>query len=628
MLKTMPSKKQVPKQEKFLPKTGEKLVPDTSVIIEGLVSRKIEEGELKPNQIIIHEAVLGELEHQANQNRETGYIGLEEIKKLRDLASKYGFTVLYKGNRPDEFTIKMAKSGGIDNLIRELALKEQAMLLTADRVQALVAQAKGITVTFIEFEMTPTPIALEDFFDTQTMSVHLRENVAPFAKRGTPGNWGFVKVREALLTREELTSMAKEIVEEANMRADGFVEIQRKGSTIVQLGRYRIVITKPPLSDGWEITAVRPVKILALDDYELSQKLKDRIAKQAEGILVAGAPGNGKSTFAQALAEFYASQDKIVKTVEAPRDLQVSDNITQYAISQGTPQEIHDILLLSRPDYTIFDEMRNTEDFELFADMRLAGVGMIGIVHGTNPIDAVQRFIGRIELGVIPAVVDTVLFIKDGSIHKVFSIKMEVKVPSGMTEADLARPIVTVTDFETGKLEYEIYSYGDQTVVIPVKPGMSKSPLYALAAKQIEQEFLAYTDHVSVDLVADNKCIVHVPEDAIPAIIGRQGANISALEKELGISIEVRELTRAMRKQQTRQDKQRIAYDVHTDRDIISFFLEKRYAHADIDLVVDGDVLLTAKASKKGVIKIKKDNNIGNVIAKALQAGKDVELRV
>ena len=70
-------------------------------------------------------------------------------------------------------------------------------------------------------------------------------------------------------------------------------------------------------------------------------------------------------------------------------------------------KEIHDILLLSRPDYTIFDEMRNTEDFRLFADLRLSGVGMLGVMHATKSIDAIQRFIGRIELGVIPHIIDT-----------------------------------------------------------------------------------------------------------------------------------------------------------------------------------------------------------------------------
>ena len=82
--------------------------------------------------------------------------------------------------------------------------------------------------------------------------------------------------------------------------------------------------------------------------------------------------------------------------------------------------------------------MRNTKDFQLFGDMRLAGVGMVGVVHGTSPVDAIQRFLGRIEMGVIPQIIDTVVFIKNGAVFKVLSLKMVVKVPSGMTEADLA----------------------------------------------------------------------------------------------------------------------------------------------------------------------------------------------
>ena len=60
----------------------ERLVPDTSVLIEGLVSLKIEKGELKVDEVIIHEAVLAELEHQANVGKSVGFVGLEEIKKI------------------------------------------------------------------------------------------------------------------------------------------------------------------------------------------------------------------------------------------------------------------------------------------------------------------------------------------------------------------------------------------------------------------------------------------------------------------------------------------------------------------------------------------------------------------
>ena len=127
-----------------------------------------------------------------------------------------------------------------------------------------------------------------------------------------PGKWEIKADGKKKLTQEDIQEISREIIEESNFRKDGFIEIERPGSTIVQLGKYRIVITKPPFSDGWEITAVRPVKKLNLEDYKLSDKLKERVAEQAEGVLIAGSPGMGKTTFAASLAEFYGSQEKSV----------------------------------------------------------------------------------------------------------------------------------------------------------------------------------------------------------------------------------------------------------------------------------------------------------------------------
>ncbi len=519
-------------------KTIEKLVPDTSVIIEGIVSLKLEKKEFKVDEIIIHEAVFAELEHQANEGKAVGFVGIDELQKLRNIAAD---RIRFAGKRPSASEIRYASIGEIDAMIRQLAYEEGAVLMTADKVQARIAEAHGIQCLFVPKEMGARKLKLEDYFDETTMSVHLRENAKPVAKKGAPGNWTFVVLREDLLKQEEIKDISREIIEEARIRADGFIEIEREGSTIIQLGNFRIVTTKPPLSDGWEITAVRPVKILEIKDYSLSGKLMERISEQAEGILIAGAPGHGKSTFAQALAIYYEAKQKIVKTVEAPRDLVLPDTITQYAISRGTPEEIHDILLLSRPDYTIFDEMRNTQDFRLFTDLRLAGVGMVGVVHATKPVDAIQRFVGRIELGVIPHVIDTVIFIRNGKVDKVFSVKMVVKVPSGMTEADLARPVVEISDFNINKPEFEIYSYGEETVVIPIQK-KEKAGANKLAEDRIKSEFLKYADNVRVDVVSDNKAIVYVPEHNIAAIIGKKGKRIEKIEKHLGISIDIQEI--------------------------------------------------------------------------------------
>ncbi|MBU1854274.1 MAG: PINc/VapC family ATPase [Nanoarchaeota archaeon] len=610
-----------------------KIIPDTSIIVEGILSKRIEKHELKLKMIIIHEAVIAELEAQANRGRETGHLGLEEIKKLREISSKYKFDISFKGDRPGDFEIRRAKSGEIDSVIRNLALVENGTLITADKVQATVAESKGISVILYEFpEEEDKPLILEQFFDDNTMSVHIKEDCVPRAKKGIPGAWEYVIISNNKLDGDDVKNLAKQITEEAGSRKDGFVEIERRGSTIIQLSNFRIVITRPPFADGYEITAVRPVKHLSLGDYSITEKLMTRLTGQAEGVLIAGAPGHGKTTFAQALTEFYASTNKVIKTVEAPRDLVLPPDVTQYAISHGSSQEIHDILLLSRPDYTIFDEMRNTDDFRLFADLRLSGVGMIGVMHATKPIDAIQRFIGRIELGVIPHIVDTVIFIKNGEIGSVFSLKMEVKVPSGMFEQDLARPVVVVHDFETGRLEFEIYSYGEETVVVPVS-AEQHIPTHSLAASAIKQEFSRYSKDIEVEVVSNNKCIVFVPENDRSAIIGKGGSNIESIEKKLGLSIDIRDLSsspKSSKKSERFADSSNstnLNFTVKIHKSSVVFMLDVENADKDIDIFVEGDYALTAHSSKKAIIKISKKNKIGKVIADAVKYHEKIELK-
>ncbi len=609
----------------------EKVVPDTSIIIEGLLSQEIQKGNFEVQNIIIHEAVLAELENQANQGKAIGKLGLDELEKLRVLSSKYKFILSFGGKRPNLYEIEHAKMGEVDALIRDYAYAEDALLVTSDKIQEMVARAKGMKSFYIKKEEIKKELKLAKFFDSTTMSVHLREDVPPKAKKGQPGQWEFVELRKKRLTKEEIQEVSKEIVEEARLSKNGFIEIEREGSTIIQLGPYRIVITKPPLSDGWEITAVKPVKRLSLDDYQLSEKLTKRVTEKAEGILIAGAPGHGKTTFAQALAENYASKEKIIKTVEAPRDLILPEEITQYAISRGTPEEIHDILLLSRPDYTFFDEMRNTADFQLFTDMRLSGVGMVGVVHGTSPIDALQRFIGRIELGVIPQVIDTVVFIKNGGIHKVLSVTMTVKVPAGMTEADLARPVVTVNDFETGKLEFEVYSYGEETVVVPVKENTgSYSPVFKIAKEKIEREFKKQVSQAGVEMVSENKAVVSVPEKDLPRIIGKQGKNIEKLEKRLGLSLDVRSLgEQSTSPADTGKEMfgKKVNYQLSFSKKYIQFHLSHKMKNKDVDIHVGQELLITAKASKGGLIKINKRNEVGKILTNAYNSGEEIELR-
>ena len=59
----------------------EKIVVDTSIIIDGEIGKLIESGKIGNCEIIIPVAVLDELQSQASQAKDYGFVGLEEIKK-------------------------------------------------------------------------------------------------------------------------------------------------------------------------------------------------------------------------------------------------------------------------------------------------------------------------------------------------------------------------------------------------------------------------------------------------------------------------------------------------------------------------------------------------------------------
>jgi ATPase len=198
-----------------------------------------------------------------------------------------------------------------------------------------------------------------------------------------------------------------------------------------------------------------------------------------------------------------------------------------------------------RPDYTIYDEVRKTDDFEVFADMRLAGVGMLGVVHATRAIDALQRLVGRVELGMIPQIVDTVVYIEAGDVETVYDVTTEVKVPEGLMEEDLARPVIQVRDFETELPAYEIYTFNRQVVTVPLdgEEGTSESGVDKLAKQEVEREIQAATrDRVEVDIRGPNDAVVYVSDDDISHVIGKGGGRIADIENRLGIAIDVRTL--------------------------------------------------------------------------------------
>ena len=598
------------------------IVADTSVIINGNLAQQIESGSIRNSELVIPQAVFDELQSQASNNKQQGFAGLEQIEKLNQLSENSGVKILIKGSHPDINDIKFASSGRIDALIIDIAKQNEAVLYTSDKVQHLVAKAEDVQTVFLKPKIVFEELEFLKFFDNATMSIHLKENQFPLGKKGKPGEFQLSQINDEILTRDYLKMISSQILSAVNISDSSTVEISKTGATVIQHDDYRIAITYPPFSESYEITIVHPTVQLSLDDYSISESLMQRLTDRAEGIVISGAPGSGKSTLASGLANFYHQQGKIVKTFESPRDLQVSSGITQYSKLDGSFDNTADILLLVRPDYTIFDEVRRKEDFTTFSDLRLTGVGMVGVIHANSPLDAIQRFIGKIELGIIPNVLDTVVFVNNGDIEKVYDLELKVKVPTGMTESDLARPVIEIRNFENNVLEHEIYTFGEENVIVPVQQRTEKVGIEKLAEDKIQEYFQKYDSNAQVEILSENRVKVSVHEDCIASIIGRGGSNIDEIEKFLKVHIDVV----AKDSEELFLNSNDLPFSFSESKTALLLTVNREFTSLHADIYLHDKFFTSVRIGKKGQIKIPKRSDTGRNLLNQTSSQNDIKI--
>lgn len=646
-----------------------KIVPDTSVVIDGRITSMIKTGEYTGSTIIVPEAVVAELEAQANQGREIGFSGLTELQNLSRMAAEGTVELRYVGVRPSLDQVKLASGGEIDALIRNVALEYDATFITSDVVQSEVAKAKGLDVIYLKPQIgESTPLILDGFFDENTIAVHLKERVAPVAKKGTMHEMRLVQIRDAPMTEYELRTMAQEILERAKRDPDGFIEIERRGITIVQIGSIRISIARRPFSDGMEITAVRPIVDVALEQYAMADLIKERITDNRCGVLIAGPPGAGKSTLAQSIATFLSESGFIVKTMEAPRDLQVPDNITQYTALEGSMTNTAEVLLLVRPDAVIFDELRKSEDFRVFADMRLAGVGMIGVVHAMQVQDAVQRVIERIEAGVLPQIIGTIVFVDSGEITGVYDLDFSIKVPEGMHPELHMRPVTTVRETSTGAIACEVFKYEGETIVMPARGLQKEAPARAspvqktpvfeaqieepaqaesegryaslpeeetgdtpwhASERDIQRELSRFTDGpVDVFMKSDTKAVAYIEDKDVPAAIGRGGKNIAGIVNKLGIGIDIRPRSELPPPEinQVEEVPASGGLKIRIEKRHLTL-VAPEFKEAIVDVFSGKEYLFTATVNEKGEIELAKSSSIAQELIRRYNDNETIRLR-
>lgn len=233
-------------------------------------------------------------------------------------------------------------------------------------------------------------------------------------------------------------------------------------------------------------------------------------------------------------------------------------------------------------------------------------------------------------MGVIPQVVDTVVFIDKGSVENVFDIEFTVKVPAGMTESDLARPVISIRDLESGKPEFEIYTFGEQVVVMPV--GAEKRPKASWKAGEgnVKREIAKYArGDIEVEMVGANKAIVKVREKDIPAILGRGGKTIGLIERAAGgVHIDVRPMDESRSIASEEEQGMTMPVSIQEAKKQLLVDVGKQLSGQTVEIMAGGDHIFTATVGRTGIIKIPRGSSLVDRIMQARAHGVNITARL
>jgi len=167
-------------------------------------------------------------------------------------------------------------------------------------------------------------------------------------------------------------------------------------------------------------------------------------------------------------------------------------------------------------------------------------------------------------------------------------------------------------------LEYEIYVFGEETVVMPIHGEQMPNALARLAKIAIENEIKRFlkTD-VKVEIESPNRVTVYVPKGYRKRLVGKRGKTIESFEKMLGVRITVKEI-----------GEEEPEFNIKETNKYLIIELPPEYYRRVVTILINGRPFVDAIVGKDGKIKIAKNSDLGKVLYNALKGGAKIDIEL
>ena len=507
----------------------ERIVPDTSVVISGALMKLIESKSLGECEIIVPLAVIDELQAQASKGREIGIRGLEELKKVREIAEEKGVRVRFSGERPSLDDIKLARSGRIDALIRDVAKAEQARLYTSDYVQALVAEAEGIPVEYVEPYELAEEFSFEKYLGPDVLSLYLRSGSPPYAEILREGKIKRVRLGEELCDEKLLSKILEEAMAAARLREEVDISLLRSDAIILETPDYRIKVSKPPFSDRLEITIQRnPLSLISESD--LVDPIVEECAEGSHGILLLNVDRIYFFPIAEKIAE--RLQDLNLKVEIIGHTRRASSSASYHGPLDGDLEKTMEFLLVDPPDVLIFDEIKKTRDLKIVREFRSAGSSVLALLTSTSLRSALTKILEIVKPPTLQEIFDRIVLMKCCGDLEIYKLSTSIKIPTGLSSGFGALPVVEVA--RDDKIIYEVYEVGDSSVIVDLDELYSKLETFEHVVRNALKRS-RMSGKVKIAYIRLDEIGIKVPR--------RRSRKISELkhriENELGVRVEL-----------------------------------------------------------------------------------------